>query len=49
MVKGIENGPLQISGGVKVLDHKVKKYGDVGDVVAAYQKINLTAMAATQW
>jgi CDGSH-type Zn-finger protein len=33
MVKGLKNGPLEISGGVKVLDYKGKEYADAGDPV----------------
>ena len=33
MVKGLKNGPLEISGGVKVLDCKGKEYADTGDPV----------------
>ena len=32
-VKGLKNGPLEISGGVKVLAYKGKEYDDAGDPV----------------
>ena len=52
LVKGLKNGPLEISGAVRVLDYEDKEYADAGDpvisVVAANQRTNLTAMAATQ-
>jgi CDGSH-type Zn-finger protein len=31
LVKGLKNGPLEISGAVKVLDYKGKEYTDAGD------------------
>jgi hypothetical protein len=50
--EAIENGPLEISGAVKVLDYKGKECADAGDpvisVVAANQRTNFAAMAATQ-
>ena len=33
LVKGLKNGPLEISGAVKVLDYKGKEYADAGDPV----------------
>ena len=33
VVKGLKNGPLEISGGVKVLDYSGKEYADAGDPV----------------
>ena len=33
MVKGLKNGSLAVSGGVKVLDYKGKEYADAGDPV----------------
>jgi CDGSH-type Zn-finger protein len=33
MVKGLKNGPLEISDGVTVLDYKGKEYADAGDPV----------------
>jgi CDGSH-type Zn-finger protein len=32
-VKGLKNGPFEISGGVKMLDHGGKEYADMGDPV----------------
>lgn len=32
-VKGLKNVPFEISGGVKMLDHSGKEYGDTGDPV----------------
>jgi hypothetical protein len=52
LVKGLKNGPLEISGAVKVLDYKGKEYADAGDPVylcrCGQQRANLPAMAATQ-
>lgn len=33
MIKGLKNGPFEISGGVKVLDYNGYEYGDPGDPV----------------
>ena len=33
MVKGLKNGPLEISGGVKVSDYNGKEYAEAGDPV----------------
>ena len=33
LVKGLKNGPLEISGAVKVLEYKAKEYADAGDPV----------------
>ena len=32
-VKGLKNGPFEISGGVKMLDHSGKEYADTRDPV----------------
>jgi CDGSH-type Zn-finger protein len=32
-VKGLKNGPFEISGGVTVLDYSGKEYADTGDPV----------------
>ena len=32
-VKGLKNGPFEISGGVKMLDHGGKEYAHMGDPV----------------
>jgi CDGSH-type Zn-finger protein len=32
-VKGLKNGPLEISGGVTILDHSGKEYADIGEPV----------------
>ena len=32
-VKGLKNGPLEISSEVKVLDYKGKEYADAGDPI----------------
>ena len=32
-VKGLKNGPLEISGGVTILDYRGKDYTDVGEPV----------------
>jgi CDGSH-type Zn-finger protein len=32
-VKGLKNGPFEISGGVTILDHSCKEYADTGEPV----------------
>ena len=33
MVKGLKNGPFEVSGGVTILDHRGKEYADMGEPV----------------